>query len=361
MWLNSISISAVGFCMLGLAQVAAAAEPSNDACNLPNELRAVVEAKYPGTKIVSLSDSTAEAHLKAHLEVDWRTVPVEHITIDAVNEWAWKKRGEGLSWVSVKNVLRTMQRVLSCCSKDKKPPFSQAGLTIPERDRMQMRMEKRKRVSFSWLQAKKTAEHVRMMDTLGKARREKYATLFLLADASGLRCSELFSLRINDADFQARTIRVDESSDHRTGSLGEPKNVAAYRTVLLGDAEGSEALQVLRASIGKVSDPNTLIFRTNLGTPLRENSVLTHGLHPALKALGFEKSGLHAFRRGCNRRWELAGVNPAVLRQQMGHTESAMTALYTGEVPFEEVQAEFFKTFGNRIDVLEKMENGAAA
>ena len=305
--------------------------------------------------------STADYHLKAHLEADWNTVPVEHITIDAVNEWAWKKRKAGLSWVSIKNVLRTMQRVLSCFSKDKKPPFSQAGLTIPERDRMQMRIEKRKRASFSWPQAKKIAEHVRTMDTLGAAKRKQYAALFLLASASGLRCSELFGLRVNDVDFQAQTLRVDESSDHRTGRLGEPKNVAAYRTVLLADAEGREVLKVLRRFIGKKSDPNTLIFRTRNDTPLQENSVLKRGLHPALRALGFQKSGLHAFRRGCNRRWELAGLNSAVLRQQMGHTESAMTALYSGEIPLEQVQAEFSSRFGNKIVVLENMENEATA
>jgi integrase len=38
------------------------------------------------------------------------------------------------------------------------------------------------------------------------------------------------------------------------------------------------------------------------------------------------KAGMHAFRRGCNRRWELARVNPAVIRQQMGHASAAMTA-----------------------------------
>ena len=52
--------------------------------------------------------------------------------------------------------------------------------------------------------------------------------------------------------------------------------------------------------------------------------VAIQGLHPALKALGLEKTGSHAFRRGCNRRWELAGVNPAVIRQQMGHASAAM-------------------------------------
>jgi hypothetical protein len=55
-WLKFTSMSVVGFCLLGLAEVAVAAGPSNENCDLPNDLRAVVEAKYPGTKIVSLLD-----------------------------------------------------------------------------------------------------------------------------------------------------------------------------------------------------------------------------------------------------------------------------------------------------------------
>ena len=41
------------------------------------------------------------------------------------------------------------------------------------------------------------------------------------------------------------------------------------------------------------------------------------------------------FRHGCNRRWELSGLNPAVIRQQMGHSSATMTALYTGEIPLK--------------------------
>jgi len=170
----------------------------------------------------------------------------------------------------------------------------------------------------------------------------------------------LFALKINDVDFQARTIRVDASDQRTKGRLGDPKNAAAFRTVLLADAEGSEALRVLRAFIGTASDPDALIFRTKKGGPLRENCVLTQGLHPALKALGFEKDGMHAFRRGCNRRWELAGMNPAVQRQQMGHSSSAMTARYTGEIPIEQVRAGFCMKFGSEIVVLENMENEVA-
>ncbi len=65
----------------------------------------------------------------------------------------------------------------------------------------------------------------------------------------------------------------------------------------------------------------------------------------------------NAFRRGCNRRWELAGINPAVIRQQMGHTLTVMTARYTGEIPLEQVRTEFSKMFGSKIELLEKTEN----
>jgi hypothetical protein len=75
--------------------------------------------------------SVADGLLKVHLEADWNEIPVEHIDIDAVNEWIWKKRQADLSWVTIENVLRTMQRVLSCCSKDKKPPFSREASQFP--------------------------------------------------------------------------------------------------------------------------------------------------------------------------------------------------------------------------------------
>ena len=306
--------------------------------------------------------STADGHLKTHLEADWNDVRIEHITIDSVNEWIWKKRKHGLSWITIKNILRTMQRVLSSFSKDKKPPFSQIGLAIPERDKLQMKVNSRKKVSFSWAQAEQIADLVGRMTTLGEARRERYSALFLLAAASGLRSSELLALRPNDIDFDANTVRVEESSDQRgRGEIGPCKNATAYRTVLLCDPEGQKAMRRLARFLGIVTDPRSLIFHSKRGGPLLETNILNQGLYPALEALGLEQAGMHAFRRGCNRRWELAGVNPAVIRQQMGHASAAMTALYTGEIPLEQIRTEFSMKFGNKIDVLETMETGAAA
>lgn len=211
-----------------------------------------------------LRDSTFsvwDGRLKNHLEPDWNDVPIEHITIDAVNEWAWKKRSAGISWVTIKDALRTMQRLLSSFSKDKKPPFSQSGLAIPERDKLQMKIRSRRNVSFSWAQAKRITSRIRSLDGLGDARREQYSTLFLLAAASGLRSSELFALRVNDVDFKAGTVRVDESSDQRNnGTIGPCKNAAAYRSVLLQDREGKESMRKLKHLLKGRLNAEALVF-----------------------------------------------------------------------------------------------------
>src|SRR5258708_15229086 len=274
-----------------------------------------------------LRDSTLsvwDGRLKTHLEADWNDVPIEHITIDSVNEWAWKKRQAGLSWVTIKDALRTMQRVLSAFSKDKKPPFSQSGLAVPERDKLRMQISSRQKVSFSWPQAELIAGHIRCMDGLGDCRRGQYSALIMLAAASGLRCSELFALRVNDVDFDASTLLVEQSSDQRNGGrIGECKNVAAYRTVHLGDVEGIAAMDQLKSFLGLYpATGNTLVFRSKRGGSLLETTLLNQALYPALKALKLTQAGLHAFRRGCNRRWELARIVPPVIRPQRAPTPS---------------------------------------
>jgi len=318
-------------------------EINTGAARIPSVLTFAHAVKYYRNVFAprSLRASTfdvADTHIRKHLEPDWKDVPIDHVDIDAVNEWAWKKRQEGLSWTMIKNILRTMQRVLSCQSKDKKPPFSLSGLTIPERDKLRMRIRSRKAVSFSWEDSKRIVDAVRKLDGLADSRKNTYATVFLLAAATGLRCGELFALRVDDIDFQGGTIHVDESVD-RTYAVGDCKNTAAYRTVVIVDSEGWEALRALKNFLGeKPLNPNSLLFRSRRGSPLRATNVLHDGLHPALSAVGLPKAGMHAFRRGCNRRWELARMNPAVLRQMMGHSSSAMTERYTGEIPLEQVR-----------------------
>jgi len=62
---------------------------------------------------------------------------------------------------------------------------------------------------------------------------------FILAAATGLRCGELFALRVNDIDFKSGTIRVNESANQRTHKIGPCKNTATYWRRILSTDVGS--------------------------------------------------------------------------------------------------------------------------
>ena len=101
---------------------------------------AYYRTKYAPNYLRDSTFSVADGRIRNHLEGDWSCVPIEHIDIDSVNEWAAKKRKAGLSWTTIKDALRTMQGVLSAFSKDKKPPFSLKALKIPETEKLQLRI-----------------------------------------------------------------------------------------------------------------------------------------------------------------------------------------------------------------------------
>jgi hypothetical protein len=54
-------------------------------------------------------------------------------------------------------------------------------------------------------------------------------------------------------------------------------------------------------------------------------------------------------------------MNSAVHRQMMGHSSSAMTAHYTGQIPIDQIRADFSTRNGPRIVVTENKENEEAA
>jgi integrase len=303
--------------------------------------------------------SVANYHITKHLLPDWGSTPVEHIDIDAVNEWAWKKRQSGMKWFYIKKVLQTMHRVLSCRPKTVSP-FSLKGLAIPARDKLQMELKSREAISYSWENTLLMVSEIEKLN-LDDSSKQRASIIFLLAAASGLRGGELFALRMNDLDFKASTVRVEESVCPVTLKVGECKNKAAYRTVLLADAEGKHAMKRLQEFLGaRPANSNQLVFPSPQNTALRATNVLREALHPVLEVLGLPKGGMHAFRHGCNRRWELAGMNPACQRQQMGHTSATMTALYTGKIPLAQIRDAFSSMKGPKIDVLENKENESA-
>jgi serine/threonine protein kinase len=123
---------------------------------------------------------------------------------------------------------------------------------------------------------------------------------------------------------------------------------------LAGDAAAIERFRREAKAVSALNHPNICTIH-DIG---EENGKAFICVQPSLLAvlrtLGFPQAGMHAFRHGCNRRWELSGMNPAVLRQQMVHSSAVMTARYTGQIPPDKVQEAFSKMELENMEVIGK-------
>lgn len=121
--------------------------------------------------------------------------------------------------------------------------------------------------------------------------------------------------------------------------------------VILADAEGQKAIQCLKMFVSNPTDSQALIFRSKRGGPLLEITILAQCLHPAVKALGCLRVASTRFVGSVIDVGNFAGLNPAVIRQMMGHKSESMTQLYTGEIPLKDVAAACSKAFGTQLEI----------
>jgi integrase len=136
-----------------------------------------------------------------------------------------------------------------------------------------------------------------------------------LAVLSGLRRGELFALRWQDIDEQARVLTVREAV--YDGAFGTPKTEAGLRQIPLSDS----ALRFIAGwkLCAKRTEPNALVFSTRRGKPISPNNVLRRSIFPACEALELPHATWLTFRRTYSSWSHDKGVPGKVVAQLMGH------------------------------------------
>lgn len=188
----------------------------------------------------------------------------------------------GLSPKSIQNYFQVVKMVFSSCvnedGEDIYPRnWKKMGLVIPKVNR-----KKQRRPCFS----KEVMNHLANSLTIKPQMR----MLFILCGASGLRIGEALGIRIEKVLDGGARIIIDEKAwrgeihDYLKTDNGEreidlPENVAKLLAEFIGDRKAG------------------LLFCTRTGKQLSQSDILRRHLHPALKEIGFEKAGNHAFRR----------------------------------------------------------------
>lgn len=149
----------------------------------------------------------------------------------------------------------------------------------------------------------------------------------LLALYTGMRVGEIVALKhedvFSDYIFVHRTqIRYKDSNGNVVYQVRDnPKTEAGIRKVVLSDSAKNIIKQIRMITFG-----NEYLFEVN--NELKTIHTLTMALYRACEKIGIPKRSMHVLRKTYATRLINAGVDEAIIINQMGHTEFSTTKAY---------------------------------
>ena len=183
---------------------------------------------------------------------------------------------------------------------------------------------------------------------LAEAHGHPLEALFTLAVTTGVRQGELLGLRWRDIDWATRRAFVRHTLVRLHGRwwLGEPKTARSERSIELTDA----TLDVLRAhrdrqaevvaTAGRRLTGDDLIFADAAGEPLWGRHVTTLGFKALLRRAGLPDIRFHDLRHTFATLQLMAGTNPKIVSEVLGHKEIAITLdRYSHALPTMQTEA----------------------
>lgn len=239
----------------------------------------------------------------------------------------------GLEPKTIKNYFQVVKMVFSSCVNEDGEElyprnWKKMGLVIPK-----VSKKKQRRPCFT----KEVMNHLANSPVI----KPKMRMLFVLCGATGLRIGEALGIRIEKIFDNGSRIIIDEKAwrgeihDYLKTENGEreidlPENVAKLLVEFIGGRKSG------------------LLFCTRTGKQLAQTNILRRHLHPALREVGFNKSGNHAFRRYRNTFLRNHTHCPeSLINFWLGWGDEGMSGLYDqikNDVPFR-------KDVANRIGV----------
>lgn len=163
----------------------------------------------------------------------------------------------------------------------------------------------------------------------------RYAVLFAFAITTGMRPEEYFALQWKDVDLEKGVATVRRALIRKKGGgwyFTEPKTPQSRRSIPLPASMAAQIKAHRRAQAeerlkaGSAYQNNELVFATEWGTPLDLSNLTNNHFKPALKRAGLPKSvRLYDLRHTCATLLLLAGENPKVVSERLGHASVTLT------------------------------------
>jgi integrase len=236
------------------------------------------------------------------------------------------KQGKHLSDKTIGNATIPVRALLSTAVREgvlrNNPAF---GLALPHRDDNEIDEDDEDEIRvFSRDQLKRL---LRTVDI-------DHYILFTLLACTGLRISEAIALRWRDLYLDATKpyLRVRRGLVH--GRFEPPKTKHGRRKVPLSPMMVL-LLKFLRACSPDALDED-LVFTSRAGTAIDPDNLRNRVLKPAVKAVGADWAGFHAFRHTFASLMIAAGANLLQLSRALGHHSPAFTLAVYGHLLADE-------------------------
>lgn len=172
-------------------------------------------------------------------------------------------------------------------------------------------------------------------DFLEVAASDEYGVIFVFALATGMRPEEYLSLKWSDVDLEKGTATVRRTLVWRIGGgwyFGEPKTSRSRRTVplpvsLVRSLIRHRRLQAeMRLKLGALYENNELVFAAGQGKPLNLRNLTQRHFRPILKQANLSQAfRLYDLRHSCATLLLVAGENPKVVSERLGHASIVLT------------------------------------
>lgn len=255
----------------------------------------------------NLKASTRERYagvLATHVLPRWSTVRLANVSHADVQAWIAQLVAGGLAPASVHKVHRVLSMVLATAVKDGRLSRNPAaGVDLPRANRAEKR----------YLDAHQVAG---LADAAGAGR-----LVVLVLAYTGLRWGELAALRVGRVDLLRRRVHIAESVTEVAGGLdwGLPKS-HERRWVPLPRF----LVDDLAAHLAGL-DPDTLMFPSSAGTPLRVSNARRAWFDRAAADAGVPGLTPHELRHTAASLAVSAGANVKAVQRMLGHAKASMT------------------------------------
>ncbi len=169
---------------------------------------------------------------------------------------------------------------------------------------------------------------------LETARSNKWFSLFLIAIETGMRPSEYLGLKWNDIDNQQKYLSVQRSVFEKKGGgykFTEPKTSSSRRVITLSNSAIKELKNHRRKQLEErlklkeIYNDLDLVFATTLGTPMIRRNLTKRHFKPLIKKAEVKDIRLYDLRHTTATLLLLAGENPKVVSERLGHSSVMLT------------------------------------